>query len=179
MTVTLILVVGAAVALLFFLFRIKGFGAAPVEESNLASRLQSVDLEAFRNLIDPDEEEFLRSNLQPAEFRAIQQQRMRAAVDYIIGVSQNAAILLQLGLAARRSPDIHIAEAGRKLVEDAVRLRLTSLLATGKLYARIVFPGTVLESAGIVDHYQSMSHQAALVGRLQNPAKAGLLSKAI
>jgi hypothetical protein len=103
---------------------------------------------------------------------------LRAAVDYVTGVSQNAAVLLQLGLAARRSPDIRVAEAGRQLVDDAVRLRLTSLLAAGKLYARIVFPGTVLVPAGIADHYQSMSHRAALLGRLQDPAKAALLSKA-
>ena len=65
MTITLILVLCAALALLFFLFRIKGYGATPLDESNLASRLPSVDLEAFRNLIDPDEEKFLRANLQP------------------------------------------------------------------------------------------------------------------
>jgi hypothetical protein len=179
MTITLILVLCAVLALLFFLFRIKGYGAAPLHESSLASRLQSVDLEAFHNLIDPDEEKFLRSNLKPREFRVIQRQRLRAAVDYVAGVSQNAAVLLQLGLAARRSPDIRIAEAGRQLVDAAVRLRLTSVLATGKLYARMVFPGTLMEPAGIVDHYRSMSHQAALLGRLQNPAKAGLLSKAL
>jgi len=157
----------------------KGYGAAPLDESNLASRLPSVDLEAFRNLIDPDEEKFLRANLQPGEFRVIQRQRLRAAVDYVTGVSQNAAALLQLGLAARRSPDIRIAEAGRQLVDDAVRLRLTSVLAIGKLYARIVFPGAVIEPSGIVDHYRSMSYQVALLGRLQNPAKAGLVSKTL
>jgi hypothetical protein len=42
-----------------------------------------------------------------------------------------------------------------------------------------VFPGAVIEPSGIVDHYRRMSHQVALLGRLQNPAKAGLLSKTL
>jgi hypothetical protein len=179
MTVTLILVLCAAFALVFFLFRMKGYGTALVDEATLASRLQSVDLDAFRNLIDPDEEEFLRSNLPPAEFRPIRRQRLRAAVDYVAGVSQNAAVLLQLGLAARLSADPRVADAGRQLVDDAVRLRLYSLVAVAKLYTRIVVPGNVLEPAGLVDGYQSMSHRAALLGRLQNPAQGGLLTRAL
>jgi len=179
MTGTLILVVCAALALLFFLLKIRGYGAPPVDESQLAAHLFSVDLDAFRNLVDPDEEQFLRAHLSPSEFRAIQRQRLRAAVDYVAGVSHNAASLLQLGQAARHSPDARVAEAGRHLVDDAVRLRLYSLVAASKLYARMAFPGTVLEPAGIVDYYQSMSNWAALLGRLQNPAKAALLSKAL
>jgi hypothetical protein len=179
MTASLILVLFASVALVFFLLRMRGYGVAPVDSSNLGDRLRSVDLDAFRNLVDPDEEQFLRSHLPPSEFRAVQRQRLRAAVDYVAGVSHNAALLLHLGQGARRSPDALVAEAGRQLVDDAARLRLYSLVATSKLYAQMAFPGTVLEPAGIVDYYQSMSHRAALLGRLQNPAKAALLSKAL
>ncbi len=87
--------------------------------------------------------------------------------------------MLELGQAARRSPDPRVADAARQLVDDATRLRLFSLIATSKLYVRIAFPGTALEPAGIVDSYQTMSHRAALLGRLQNPATAALLSKAL
>jgi hypothetical protein len=176
---TLILVLIAVFALIFFLFRIKGFGAVPIETSKLADRLLTVDLEAFRNLVDPDEEQYLREHLPPAEFRRIQRQRLRAALAYIGGVSHNAAILLHFGQAAHLSADPRVAEAARQLVDDAVRLRLYALVAAAKLFARMAFPGTVLESAGIVDSYQSASHRAALLGRLQNPAHVALLSKAL
>ncbi len=176
---TLILVVIAGLALIFFLLRVRGFGVAPIETSKLAERLLAVDLDAFRNLVDPDEEQYLREQLPPAEFRPIQRQRLRAALDYIGGISHNAAILLHFGQAARLSPDPRVAEAARQLVDDAVRLRLYAVVAAAKLCARMAFPGTVLEPAGIVDSYQSVSHRAALLGRLQNPAKAALISKAV
>lgn len=176
---TLILVLIAGFALIFFLFRIRGFGVVQIESSKLADRLLTVDLEAFRNLVDPEEEQYLRERLPAAEFRYIQRQRLRAALDYIGGVSHNAGILLHFGQAARLSPDPRVAEAARQLVDDAVRLRLYALVAAAKLCARMAFPGTVLEPARIVDSYQSVSHRAALLGRLQNPANAALLSKAL
>jgi hypothetical protein len=179
MTATLILVLFALLAFLFFLLKLKGFGSPAIPDATVTDRLRSVDLDAFRNLVNPEEEEFLRSLLPAREFRIIQRKRLRAALDYIGGVSHNAALLLQLGQAARRSPDPRVADAGRQLVDDAVRLRLYSLVAAGKLCARIAFPGHLLEPAGIVDNYQSMSHRAALLGRLQNPAHSALLSKAL
>jgi hypothetical protein len=175
---TLILVLIAGLALIFFLVRIRGFRLTPIESSKLADHLLAVDLDAFRNLVDPDEEQYLREHLPPAEFRSIQRQRLRAALDYVAGVSHNAEILLHFGQAARLSPDPRVAEAARQLVDDAVRLRLYALVAAAKLCARIAFPGNVLGPVGIVDSYQSVSHRAALLGRLQNPAKVPLASKA-
>ncbi|MFZ0802262.1 MAG: hypothetical protein WAN70_08850, partial [Terriglobales bacterium] len=55
----------------------KGRGMPQVED------IRSVDLRAFRNLTDPEEEEYLRLNLPPADFRRIQRERLRAAVEYI------------------------------------------------------------------------------------------------
>ena len=176
---TLILVLIAGLALTFFLFRIRGFRVTLSESSKLADHLLAVDLDAFRNLVDPDEEQYLREHLPPAEFRSIQRQRLRAALDYIGGVSHNASILLRFGQTARLSHDPRVAEAARQLVDDAVRLRLYALVAAAKLCARIVFPDTLLEPVGIVDSYQSVIHRATLLGRLQDPTKAALLSKAL
>jgi hypothetical protein len=177
MMATLFLVVIACLTLFFFLIAIRGYGVLPFESSKVAERLRDVDLEAFRNLVDPDEEQYLREHLPPREYRIIQRRRMRAALDYIVGVSHNAAILLQVGQAARVSSDHRVAEAGRQLVDDAVRLRLYSIVAGAKLCTRMVFAGSGRETLGIVESYQTISHRAALLGRLQDPAKAALLSK--
>ncbi len=107
---------------------------------DLAGRTRPVDLEAFRNLVDPREEDFLRASLLPRHFRDIQRQRMRAALDYIRNTSHNAAILLRLGEAATRSADPRIAQAGRQLIDNALRLRAYALLSGAKLYVRIAFP---------------------------------------
>lgn len=178
MTVTLIFVGFAGLALLFFLW-IRGKGVDVVDEASLSSQLSPLDLEAFRNLIDESEEEFLRSNLSPSEYRVLRRMRLRTAVDYVSGVSHNAAVLLQFGQGARRSPDPEVAEGGRRLVDSAVELRMYALLAICKLYVRIAVPGTALEPVGLVDNYQRLSDRAALLGRLQNPVKRGLISSAI
>jgi hypothetical protein len=178
-TVTLILVGLAGLALLFFLYWTRAKGVDVVDEASLSSRLSPLDLEAFRNLIDESEEEFLRASLAPGEYRSLRRIRRRAAVDYVSGVSHNAAVLLQFGQAARRSPDPEVGEAGRRLVDSAVELRMYALLAMCKLYVQIAVPGTALEAVGLVDNYQRLSDGAALLGRLQNPAKHRLISSAV
>jgi len=179
MTATVILFLLAILTLAVFLLRLPGNVRDQADESRLIQQLQPIDLDAFRNLIDPDEEQFLRANLPGPEFRAVQRERMRAAVEYVGGVSRNASILLRLGMDARRSAEPRVAEAGRHLVDNALRLRLYSLLAAGKLYSRIVLPGTTLEPVGIVNHYQEMSSWAALLGRLQHPESGALLSRVL
>jgi hypothetical protein len=179
MTVTLILIGFAGLALLFFLFWIRGKGLDVADVATLGTRLKPLDLEAFRNLIDESEEEFLRANLSASEYRSLRRMRLRAAVDYVGGVSYNAAILLQFGQAARGSPDPDVADAGRRLVDSAVELRIYALLAKCKLYVQIAVPGAALEPTGLVDNYQRLSDGAALLGRLQNPAKRGLISSTI
>ena len=177
MIITLILLLLALAALAFFVLR--GFGSSrlPVDQAELNGNIRAVDLEAFRNLIDPEEEEFLRGNLPPGEFRAIQRQRLRAAIDYLAAVSYNAALLLQLGLSARRSADSRIAETAQNLVDNAVRLRLFSALAIGKLCLRIVLPSAVLQPAGVAELYQLLTERAAQLGRLQYSNHGALISR--
>jgi len=179
MTITLILVGFAGMALLFFLVRIRGGRVQVVDEASLGSRLKPLDLEAFRNLTDENEEEFLLANLSPEEYRSVRRMRLRAAVDYVSGVSYNAGVLLQFAQAARRSPDSEVAEAGRRLVDSAVEIRMYALLAVCKLYVRIAVPGMVLQPVGLLDNYQRLSDGVALLGRLQNPARRGLISSAV
>jgi hypothetical protein len=179
MTITLLLILFAVLALILFVLRSVGNGRALLDETELSQQIRTVDLGAFRNLTDPEEEEFLRASLPAAEFRKIQRQRLRAAIDYLSGVSHNTALLLQLGQSARRSPDARIAEAGRNLVDNAVRLRLLSMHAMGKLYLRVAFPGAAVQPAGIVERYQQATEGALQLGRLQYPGRGALLSRTL
>jgi len=179
MTITLLSILFAVVALFLFVLRSIGIGRVPMDEAELSEQIRAVDLDAFQNLTDSDEEEYLRTNLPAAEFRVIQRQRLRAAIEYVGGVSHNAGLLLQLGQTARRSPDPRVVEAGRNLVDNALRLRLYSVLAICKLCLRIAFPGTLLQPAGIVDRYQQMTEGAAQLGRLQSPSRGALISRTL
>ena len=179
MTIGLVLILFAAGALLLFAWRIIGRVRLHGNDEDLSKQVRSVDLEAFRNLTDPAEEQFLRERLPPAKFRAIQRERLRAALDYVSGVSHNASVLLSLGQAARQNPDAQIAEAGRVLVDEALRLRLYSVLTMSKLWFRFVFPDAAFQPSGIVDRYQHVSEGAVRLGRLQYPDRGGLLSRAL
>jgi len=150
------------------LFQLRRGHASPRLMEDPAAHLRSVDIEAFRNLIDPAEEDFLRRHLPPAEFRKIQRERLRAALEYISCAAQNAAILLRLGEAARSSPDPATAEAAEKLVDQAIRLRLYAFQAIPRLYIGIISPGWHPSSLRVVESYEQVTRQVVRLG-LQYP----------
>lgn len=155
----------------------QGFEVHNLEE--LAGRTQRVDLDAFRNLTDPREEQYLREQLTPADFRAVQRERLYAALGYVRRVAHNASILLRLGEGARRSADPEVAHAAGELVESAFRLRMYSLLAMGLLRARILVPGVSWSAVGVAADYQGLRDHVAHLSRLQVPAEAGRVSAAL
>jgi hypothetical protein len=89
--------VAVALAILLLLLYLDGghhFSVGGMRMDDLAGRTRPVDIDAFRNLVDPKEDGFLRANLRPREFRAIQRERARSAMDYIHNTTHNAAYLL-------------------------------------------------------------------------------------
>jgi hypothetical protein len=178
MTIGYALITFAIAALVFFAWKTISRARARRNDTELSQQLQSVDLEAFRNLTDPAEEQYLRDRLPPAKFRMIQRERLRAAIEYAGGVSHNASVLLSLGQTARQNRDLLIADAGRELVDEALRLRLYSVLTISKLWIRFLFPDTDFQPSPIVDRYQYVADGAIKLGRLQYPNRGGLLSRA-
>ena len=101
----------------------------------------------------------------------IQRERLRAAVEYVSCAAQNAAILLRLADAGRRSSDLATAEAAEKLVNNALRLRLYALHAIPRLYLGMIFPGAGISAVRIVESYEQMTRQVVLLGCLQYPTR--------
>jgi hypothetical protein len=169
--------IAAALAILLLLLYIEGGQNSSVTRlEDLAGRTRPVDLEAFRNLVDAGEEDFLRANLRPREFRAVQRGRARAALEYIRNTAHNAAFLLHLGEAATRSEDLRIAEAGRRLIDSALRLRAYALLSGVKLYISMVFPQARLSYGRLADSYQHLNALAGQLALMQHPTQAARLS---
>lgn len=166
-----------ALAILLLLLYVDGVQTSSVKRlEDLAGRTRPVDLEAFRNLVDPAEEDYLRASLLPADFRAVQRERMRAGLEYIQNTAHNAAFLVRMGEAASRNADPRIAEAGRQLINNAVRLRVYALLSAAKFYLRIVFPEARLSYGKLADNYQHLSALASQLALMQHPAQAARLS---
>jgi hypothetical protein len=169
MTITLILVIVSILALAFFLFiAVRGRGASINDVTELQGKTQPVDLLAFRNLTSPAEEQYLREHLPPREFRSVHRERLLAAIAYLDCVSANAAVLLRLGEAARRSPNPQISEAGLVLVNNALRVRLYATSARLRFYLAFVFPGLPSSPAAVSDSYEKLTGTVRRLGYLQN-----------
>ncbi len=174
----LVVLLGGGV-LAWLLVMARGRAADVHDLEELPARTQPVDLAAFRNLTDPAEEEYLRAQLPAKEFRRLQRERLRAALEYVGRAAGNAALLVRLGEAARRSPDPAVAQAARELVDDALRLRLYALLAGAKLRARLLLPGARLSPASLLDRYQRLTEAVGRLSRAQKPSFAGRISAAL
>jgi hypothetical protein len=170
MTLAIFIVVAAGLALIFiFGFTVSRSLQVPRGPS-FSPRLQPVDLEAFRNLADPAEDEYLRRRLPAAEFRQVQRQRLRAMKVYVQTAGRNATVLIRIGELAQTSTDTHTAEAARQLVDHALLLRRNAFVATCKIYFSMPWPSSGASVVPVVDGYARLNGSAMLVGRLQNPA---------
>lgn len=167
MTVTVSLIVLGVLALLLLFRLARGRALVLEKEGNTTPSIEALDVEAFQNLLDPAEEEFLRVNLPPPIFRMLRRERQRVAIEYIARAAQNAVALTRLGEAARRSSDPSVAEAGERLVDGATRLRLYTLQAILKLYIGLYLPWPNISTARIADYYERTTRLVVLLGCLQ------------
>jgi len=163
MTPVIVVVTSITVALLFFLafevwWRYAWRGDARRVQT---AQLVPVDLEAFENLTDPEEEQFLRTNLSPPEFRRVQRTRLRAARLYIAALSQNAGVLAAVGQSARSNSNPEIAATGQRLVQRAIQLKIWCLLSLLRLDTAFVFPALLSPSSRIANQYLLVTYMAA------------------
>jgi hypothetical protein len=168
---TILIVLFSLLAVLFVIRQAKGHASGIKSPEDLRAQLCVVDIDAFRNLTDSAEEDFLQTHLSQRAYRKVQRQRLRATLAYVGCVAKNAAVLIRMGEEARRSTDTSVAEAGTKLVNNALRLRLQTFQVKAKVYLQIVHPGVRTPSKELLDQYEQMTRQSILLGRLQYPAR--------
>jgi len=129
-----------------------------LEKADLEKAVQafrSLDIEAFRNLVDSAEDAFLRDNLSPKKFREIKRQRAWAALIYAREAGRAATALARVGQAAQRSSDPKIAASGIQVAENAFRLRLLTISASLRLLTGILLPDWSSRSLPpLVDQYE-------------------------
>jgi hypothetical protein len=170
MTLAIVLVI-AAVLSLFFILRLTVSRSLQVSgETSLVGQLQPIDVEAFRNLVDPAEENYLRRRLSPHQFRRVRRARLRATACYVQVVGRNAALLVRVGTAALEGGDSRIADAANRLVNDALLLRRNAAYAILKIYVARAVPAWDLTASPVLSGYERIAGSAMLLGRLQNPA---------
>jgi len=170
MSLAITLVV-AAILSLVVIFRIAYSRTLQVAtDSSLAGQIQPIDVEAFRNLVDPAEDAYLRRRLSGAEFRAVRRERLRAMAAYVQIAGRNAAVLVRIGQTALAASDEQTAQAARQLVDNALLLRRNAAFALLKIYVALVWPNSGLAAGQVLRGYERLNGSAMLLGRLKNPA---------
>lgn len=168
MTLAIVLVAFAVIALVFIL-RISISRALQISNSG-STRIEPIDIDAFRNLIDPAESDYLYRRLPGPAFRHVQRGRLLAAAAYIRVAARNASTLILIGQSALAAHDARTTDAARQLIDGALLLRRNATLALLRIYVAVVWPQTGLSVIPVLSGYERLSSNAMLLGRLQNPA---------
>lgn len=169
MTLAIILVIAAVLALVFIL-GVALSRSLQISTGSRADRIQPIDVEAFRNLVDPAEDAYLRRRLPAGEFRLVRRQRLRAMAAYVRTAGRNAAILVRMGQSALTAGDAQTAEAARRLVDNALLLRRNAAFALLRIYLAQTWPNSGGMAEPVLRGYEQVNGSAMLLGRLQNPA---------
>lgn len=167
MTLAIALIIAAALGLVF-LVRVTLFGDGL--RPGASQQLEIIDLDAFRNLVDPAETAYLQRRLPALEFRRVQRARLRAMACYIHAAGQNASALMKIGQSALEGSDAQTSQAARELVDNAALLRRNSTFALFRIYVALAWPNAGLTADPILLDYERVNGSAMLLGRLQNPA---------
>ena|SRR5271165_2235333 len=170
MTLAIILVIAAALALIFILGVAVSRSLQISAGAAFSEQIQPIDIEAFRNLVDPAEDDYLRRRLPAAEFRLVRRERLRAMAAYVQTAGRNAALLVRLGQAALTAGNPDTAEAARRLVDNALLLRRNAAFALLRIHIALAWPNSGWAAAPILHGYEQLNGSAMLLGRLQNPA---------
>jgi hypothetical protein len=169
MNLAIFIVIAAALALMVILSLAAKQSLQARRGVNLAATCP-LDVEAFRNLVNPAEDQYLRRRLPPAQFRMVRRERLRAMAVYVHVAGRNATLLMQAGEAALAGGDPRLAQAAQQLVNDALLLRRNATVALARIYLALAWPNSEFAAVRVADRYERLSGTAMLLGRLQNPA---------
>ena len=166
--ITVIVIALALCAVVLFYMAVRG------RKTQRELSFRAVDLNAFRTLMDRDDELFMRKKLPRAKFSRLKRQRIRVIMRYVSRIAANASAVMHIGEAARASSVPEVAQTATQVMELATQIRLQCLVALTKLSLEYAIPSLQLTPAMLAPKYQSLRDNLQLLGNLQtqNPALA-------
>ena len=179
MNLAIVLVIAAVFALAIILSIAVSRSLQNRKSAGLPGTIRPIDVKAFRNLINPAEDDYLRRRLPPGQFRVVRRERLLAMAAYVRVAANNATVLVRVGQAALAGGDPRVAEAAHKLVNDALLLRRNATVAMARIYLALAWPNSGLAAVRVAERYEQLSGAAMLLGRLQDPAVPVRLSAQI
>jgi len=140
-------------ALLLGLWIVRG-GSERSSGKQSSLRFHPVDLAAFRNLLSPEEDDFLRSALKTSHYHKVRRARVRAVQQYLLWIAANCATLLALLRLRVTDPDLASAPDTEGLVHHALKLRVISLGFWMLLWIEFLLPGIEVRPAAAIRRYE-------------------------
>jgi hypothetical protein len=133
---------------------------------------RSIDIKAFRTLVDRDDENFMRVKLSRRMFFRLKRQRLRLTWAYVARMSGNAAAVLRLGETARLSSDPRVAQQAAHAIELASQIRIRCVVAFAKMGVEFAFPSLQLTPVLLESKYVSLRDIVAQLVSLQSQSEA-------
>ena len=119
-----------------------------------------VDTAAFYTLLSREDDEYLRSGLQPANYRRVRRERLRAAQEYLIWIAEDCSRLLTA--LASLPVDVQAMSSGdlRRMTDRAIKLRMLCLGCWAALWLEYLFPSFKLRPARALTSYENLRRSA-------------------
>jgi hypothetical protein len=166
-----IFLISAAVLVLLWV-AVRGRSAQVRDLRSAQEDIVPVDLEAFRNLIDPQQDRYLREHLGGRDFRRVQRARSLAVAEYLWQVARNAGVILHVGEFARASHEATVVSQGADLASAAIAVRLYCLLALAQAYGGVLFPGMGVSVGTVADSYDRLTAKLWVISRSGTPVRS-------
>jgi hypothetical protein len=179
MTTLLFIVAAGLLSVSVLIHVVRGQISSATSLSRLHECTTHVDLEAFRNLLDSENDNFFRARLDANQFRLLQKQRDRVALAYLRLIAANAAVVLQLSEPLRSSSNEATRLAAERVVGVALRLRINSLLAMVRLRFFLLFSVQRLHATRLVMDYPSFVAEVMSLVMLYAPGETSSIISAL
>jgi hypothetical protein len=133
-----------------------------------------VDLDAFRTVMDRQDELFLREKLPHSKFRRLKRQRISVAWKYVARIFANCRSVLHK--VQSESTDAEILQQTARTEALAHQIQLQCLAMFLKLAAEYLRPSLQLTPVALAPRYQNLRESLNQLGKLQaqRPALLGL-----
>jgi len=129
--------------------------------------VHSVDLDAFRTVLDRDDESFLRAKLPNGKFRRLKRQRISVAHKYISRISDNCAGVLHKVRVAFDSGDPEVIKEATRVGDLAQEVLSQCLVMKAKLAVEFTLPSLQLTPVALASRYQTLRESVNRLGKLQ------------
>lgn len=155
MITTLIIVVLAALGLIMIVQSARR--GLPIRTlADASAQTQPVDMEAFTNLLDVSQQEYVRGRLSAREYAWYQRERSRVLIEYVERISHNSAVLIGLAHQLRSAEsDAEFQRRNNDVLGLAIRTRTFALLALALLHISARAPWLATSLRQLAGGYQA------------------------